>query len=151
MESATSASIPTVLLTTISAFLGALVSHFLTQRRGLDLAVYKHRGEVYKLLWQKTSLLPNWPRRKDVTYALIRALSVELRTWYFEVGGVYLSDPARKAYGNLQTVLNKFETAPDSETLATEHYDLLRDRCSDLRSELTHDLLSRKRMLLVSR
>jgi hypothetical protein len=151
MEHAALASLGMAIVTTLSAFVGALISHFLTQRRGLDLAIYKHRGEAYKLLWEKTSLLPKWPRRADVTYGQIHTLSEELRDWYFHVGGVYLSDPARDAYGDLQEALNDPSRSARPATLTTPDYDLLRDRCSDLRTQLTRDLLSRKRMFLVSR
>jgi len=144
-------SLGMAIITTMSAFVGALISHFLTQRRGLDLAIYKHRGEVYKVLWEKTSLLPKWPRRNDVTYAQIHDLSEELRNWYFGEGGLYLSDSARHAYGALQETLNDSARTNRPETLSTPDYDVLRDRCSDLRTQLTHDLLSRKRMFLASR
>ena len=151
MEHSAQASVLMAVITTISAFIGALVSHFLTQRRGLDVAIYKQRNEVYQPLWKRTELLPKWPRRADVTYAQIHALSEDLRDWYFNVGGVYLSAAARNAYGRLQDALNESSRSARSETLSPGDYDILRDRCSDLRTELTNDLLSRKRMFLLSR
>ena len=72
MEHASSGSLGIAVITTIGAFIGALISHFLTQRRSLDLAVYKHRVEAYKGLWEKTFLLPRWPQRAGVTYAQLR-------------------------------------------------------------------------------
>lgn len=151
MEHASSASLGVALITTVGAFVGALISHFLTQRRGLDAIVYKHRQEAYKVLWEKTSVLPKWPERKDVTYAQLRDFSEDLRQWYFLVGGVYLSDSARKAYGNLQEALNMPASGPRPDLLSRSDYSVLQDLCSRLRTELTHDLLSRKRMFLFSR
>ncbi len=148
MEHTSAAPLGVAIITTFGAFIGALLSHILIQRRGLDLAIYKHRGEAYKALWEKTSLLPKWPKRTGITYFQIRTLSEELREWYFSVGGVYLSDSARKAYGNLQEALSEPVRAPSSITLSPTDYTLLQDLCSKLRTELTHDLLSRKRMFL---
>jgi hypothetical protein len=99
----------------------------------------------------KDILLPRWPQRTDVTYAQLRALSEELRQWYYFVGGVYLSDPARQAYGDLQKELNEPPRAPNSNVLSPPDYRLLMNLCSKVRTELTHDLLSRKRMFLFSR
>ncbi len=151
MEYASSASFGVGIITTIGAFIGALISHFLTQRRSLDLAIYKHREQAYKGLWEKTALLPRWPQQTGVTYAQLRSLSEELRHWYFLVGGVYLSDSARKAYGNLQEALNEPARSPRPNPLIPSDYTVLQDLCSKLRTELTHDLLSRKRMFLFSR
>jgi hypothetical protein len=151
MELPRAASLFAPLITTFGAFVGALISHFLIQRRGLDLAVYKQRVEVYKPLWEKTSLLSRWPQRIGVTYSQLQSLSDELRHWYFFMGGMYLSDSARKAYGNLQEALNHPARAPSPKPLSTSDYTILQDLCSSLRTELTHDLLSRKRMFVISR
>jgi len=151
VEHTASASFGVAILTAAGAFIGALISHLLAQRHGLDLAVYKQRAEVYKGLWEKTALLPKWPKNAGVTYAQARNLSEELRKWYFLLGGLYLSDSARAAYGNLQEALNDPSRAPNSNVLSDRDYDLLQSFCSKLRTELTHDLLSRKRMFLFSR
>ncbi len=151
MEHTGSASLGVALVTTLGAFIGALISHFLVQRRGLDLALYKQRGEAYKPLWEKTSLLSRWPQRTGVTYSQLQSFSEELRNWYYLVGGMHLSDSARKAYGSLQEALNHPTRAPSPKTLSPSDYTLLQDLCSNLRTELTHDLLSRKRMFVFSR
>jgi len=145
------ASFGIAVFTTIGAFVGALISHLLAQRRGLDLTIYKQRAEVYKGLWEKTALLPKWPKKAEVTYAQLKTLSEELRDWYFHLGGLYLSDSARAAYGSLQEALNEPSRVPNSNSVRDPDYDLLQGLCSKLRTELTHDLLSRKRMFLFSR
>ena len=125
MEHASSSSLGIAIITSIGAFIGALISHLLTQRRSLDLAMYKHRGEAYKGLWEKTFLLPRWPQRAGVTYAQLRTLSEELRHWYYFVGGVYLSDSARNAYSDLQEALNDPARKPSSDALSAPNYTLL--------------------------
>ena len=151
MEHTGSSTVVVALITTFGAFIGALISHFLIQRRGLDLALYKQRGEAYKGLWQKTVKFSRWPQQTGVTYSQLRELSGELREWYYFVGGEYLSDSARKAYGKLQEALNQPTRAPTPQTLSPSDYTVLQDLCSKLRTELTHDLLSRKRMFVFSR
>jgi len=151
MEHLGSASLGVALITTLGAFIGALISHFLIQRRGLDLALYKQRGEAYRPLWEKTSLLSRWPQRTGVTYSQLQSLSEDLRQWYFFVGGMYLSDSARKAYGDLQEALNDPTRPPSPKELSASDYTKLQNLCSSLRTDLTHDLLSRKRMFVFSR
>jgi hypothetical protein len=97
-------------------------------------------------------LLPKWPRATDVTYAKLHTLSEGLRDWYFLEGGIYLSEEARKAYGNVQenvclTVQGKQDE--QDKTISDAEYDKLVDCCSALRTELTRDLQSRKRAFVV--
>jgi len=151
MEASAGGSLGVAIITAIGAFIGALISHFLTERRSLDLAIYKRREEAYKELWKHTAHIPKWPPREDLKFPELRAFSEELRHWYFEIGGVYLSDSARRAYGNLQEALNSPGLAAKAAPLKGPDYSALQDLCSKLRTELTHDLLSRKRMFVFSR
>jgi len=151
MEHSAPASLAIAAITIIGAFVGALISHLLTQRGSVDAAVHKSRSEVYKLVWEKTALFSRWPRRTGVTCSNLRTLSEELRDWYFLAGGWYLSDSARAAYGNLQEALNDPSRPASANPLRDSDYTLLQDLCSRLRTELTHDLLSRKRLFLFSR
>lgn len=69
-----------------------------------------------------------------------------MRDWYFNEGGIYLSVKSRKSYGDaqdaIQTVLgeHKNEKAP----LSDPHYEKARKGFSQLRTQLTNDLLSRR-------
>jgi hypothetical protein len=71
----------------------------------IDTDLRTRRIEVYADLWQKTGLLPQWPRNHELTYQELQHLTSDLRAWYFERGGIYLSTSARKAYGDLQESL----------------------------------------------
>jgi hypothetical protein len=55
----------------------------------------------YPPVWKRTSVLSNWPRPNAARENLER-LRVDLRAWYFAGGGLYLSENARKRYGELQ-------------------------------------------------
>jgi hypothetical protein len=62
----------------------------------IDADLRKRRIDAYTPLWKATALLPQWPRATDVTYAKLQELSVTLRTWYFDVGGMYFpTQPGR--------------------------------------------------------
>ncbi|HZA60422.1 MAG TPA: hypothetical protein VE754_01910 [Actinomycetota bacterium] len=68
-------------------------------------------------------------------------------------GGMYLSASARGAYGRLQdqiTQLVKQERAAGLDRpLSTPDYDALQSKASRLRTEMTRDLLSRRRTFMV--
>lgn len=61
-----------------------------------------------------------------------------------------MSTEARKVYGDLQETLNQVSEKHRSGTISEEHYEMVRENCSKLRTELTKDLLSRRRAFLVS-
>jgi hypothetical protein len=79
-----------------------------------------------------------------LTYRDLLVLSKELKTWYFETGGMYLSAKARATYGDLQQEITSVLQEGTEGMLRDRDYDVVRLRCSALRSELTADLLSRR-------
>lgn len=133
-----------------------MVKNAVSQRTKIDETVLIERRELYKKLWEKTKLLPKWPKATNVTYEKLHTLSEELRDWYFNEGGIYLSAEARQAYEHVQSSLcqaveanqNK-EAATIAATITDSEYKQIRSFCSALRSELTQDLQSRKRAFLI--
>jgi len=109
-------------------------------RSDVDLELRRSRAEPYMELWRVTRCLPLWPRAADVTREDMTALSCNLREWYFNGGGMWLSAESRRAYEVLQTRLQDFagKRGPLAE------YDEIRVLCSQLRSDLTADLSSRR-------
>ena len=110
------ADISTIQTIFISSFVGALVSYLgawiksaLEMRSKIDEALLHKRTELYKVLWDKTKILPKWPREDNVTYEKLICFSTELRKWYFDGGGLYLSRSAQRAYAKVQVIRN----APD--------------------------------------
>jgi len=110
----------------------------------VDTDLRGRRITAYAELWKKTGTLPQWPRNRELTYQDLRALTDELRKWYFETGGMYLSTTARKAYGELQESLTSVLAKNEDGKVSDADYDSARGRCSALRTELTRDLLSRR-------
>ena len=94
-------------------------------------------------LWTLTEAFPRYPARKPVSYDALLPFSESLRDWYFRTGGILLSVHARDAYFAVQGELRLHIDKRRTDRLEDEVYDAIRDRCSDLRTELTDDLLSR--------
>jgi len=133
----------------LAAWLGKLWSDriSLSQKYAgeIDLDLRKRRVEVYGELWKYTALLPKWPRAEDVTYEQLRALSQNLRKWYYEIGGMYLSRTAHdEAYGPLQGAIAKVLGEGRSGALSPADYEAVRQKCSALRSQLAADIESRR-------
>ncbi len=120
------------------------IGNALGYRAKVDEGLRATRLALYKVLWKKTELLPQWPRRTDVTYEKLHDLSEELRDWYFGDGGIFLSRAARKSYGKLQDAIGKVLEPQPKGKIEGPDYDKVRLRCSDLRTQLTEDLLSRR-------
>jgi hypothetical protein len=128
----------------VVSFVVAILSNALSYRAKVDEGLRDTRLALYRVLWKKTELLPKWPRRTDVTYEKLCDLSEELRNWYFGDGGIFLSRAARKSYGKLQDTIGGILTQQSKGEITDPDYDKVRLRCSDLRSQLTDDLLSRR-------
>jgi hypothetical protein len=153
MEGITTIVLP-VLIGAVVSFVGSLLTYFLGTRTKIDEALRQKRAEIYKDLWTKTGLVPFWPKNTDLTYGELYELSCGLKNWYFhQQGGLYLSKQARSAYSGLQENLasllrNKSESDYPKQ-IAEEDYDLIKHKGHDLRLQLTEDLLSRSRTLLL--
>jgi len=111
----------------------------------IDLDLRNRRFEVYREIWKRTEILPKWPRDEKVTYADLEDFSESLRDWYFNEGGMFLSTPTReKGYGPLQDAIAAILENKPEGPLKPEHYDKIRKHCSQLRTRLTNDILSRR-------
>jgi hypothetical protein len=131
-----------------SVFAQAEESHRVQLALGstVDLDLRQRRTEAYADLWRLTELLPEWPREDTVTYEKLELFSRNLRTWYFRKGGMYLSHTARERYGAVQKeiaqVLKHHGTS--NQRIVEDDYEAVRQRCSEMRTALTDDLISRR-------
>ena len=140
----------------VSSFVGALVSFLgawlksaLEMRSKIDEELLNKRTELYQDLWDKTKILPKWPRKDDVTYENLISFSTDLRKWYYDGGGLYLSRTAQKAFARVQDAIWNQTHCKDKDEkkdklIKAKEYDVIRIYCSRLRTEITNDLLSRK-------
>jgi hypothetical protein len=138
-----------VIVAGLAAWLGKLWLDRITNLNKLlgdiDVDLRKRRVEVYADLWKLTSVLPKWPKDRNVTYEQLLTFSQALRSWYFERGGMYLSRTTHsKGYGPLQDALQSVLSPGKSGKLSESDYDTVRDRCSFLRTCLASDIESRR-------
>lgn len=116
--------------------------------QGVDIDLRERRIVAYSELWLTTALLPKWPRAENITYEKLLEFSGSVRDWYFKGNGMYLSENAMHSYKELQNTIHKILSEKDSglleKTEDTDHYEIIRGCCSNLRSELTKDIVSRK-------
>lgn len=120
----------------------------LAARTALDVNLRDRREKVYAPLWSIGELVSRWPRNPDLTYPDLRDLHRRLRDWYYvQLGGMWLSTPAREAYGRLQEELDRVCRTPRADPVPPDgtDYECVMTLFSGLRTQLTEDLQSRVR------
>lgn len=110
----------------------------------LDTALRERRIPVYAELWERTGLLPMWPRNTDLSFEDLQGFTRDLRDWYYQRGGMFLSENAREAFFEVQKAVHAVLDKQAAGPVSGEDYGTIRERCSRLRTELTEDLLSRR-------
>jgi hypothetical protein len=135
----------------LAAWLGAVWKNRIERHEStlaqIDVDLRSRRITAYEPLWALTKVLPKWPRDETVTYERLRQFSEDLRTWYFEAGGLYLSKRSREVYGVLQDDLQRVLGGGRTGRLIREpqdDYEVVRVRCSELRTSLATDVASRR-------
>ena len=118
-------------------------------RAQYDTDLRQHRLSAYEKLWQNTGRFPLYARSEPVTRESAQQFAVELRKWYFDTGGIYLTDGSKNAYFAVQGAVEKvleshpMDVPPDTE-LPPDDYESVRAACSTLRSKLVSDVGTRK-------
>jgi hypothetical protein len=134
----------------VAGLVTAAVTGWLAGREKAAEDVRELRLDSYPPVWRRTSAISRWPQT-NLTYADLERLHLDLRKWYFEVGGLFLSENARKRYGYVQRLVDALLSgdghAPDDE-LAARAYDDLMETASAFRTALTEDLESRRQRSL---
>ena len=147
-----------ILIGIASAFIGILGTYLvaiLKHRKDLefkyDTDLRDKRITQYLELWKLLQDLAKYARPKQLNYEDLGNLSAPLRQWYFEKGGLFLSDRSRDAYFALQDAIRAVltvNTEPPGALLSDEVYEPLRIKGSELRTALTQDVGTRKRLKL---
>lgn len=104
---------------------------------------------AYRELWKCLEPLARYAPPGEFTHAGAQDLAKALRTWYFENGGLFLSEPARDAYFGLQDVLTTLEGS-SAEVILGPTLDKLRAAGSALRTKLSEDVGTRAKGMLQS-
>jgi hypothetical protein len=133
---------------------GALVTYvsaILKFRKDLEAEYDKDlrskRIEVYMELWKHLQILARYDRPKPLNKQTLQELTVAMRQWYFEVGGLYLSENTRNVYFDLkkaiQTILenDKYQAGELLDIIDSAN---ILEKASLLRARLTKDVGTRK-------
>jgi hypothetical protein len=90
-------------------------------------------------------LVARYDRPKPLNVETLTELTVSMREWYFEKGGLYLSEAARTAYFELKDSIQKALGRPEGarEFEQSDIPQILND-ASLLRAQLTKDVGTRK-------
>ena len=157
---------PAALLTLITGFISgaltAIVTYYSAYAKArLDLTVEydkelrQSRLTAYQDLWTHLKPLAPYSPPAPITYAIAKRTSEELRDWYFERGGIYLSREARGPYFDLKEELQRIidnhhlQQKPDVE-LDKKHLEALHHPGTALRAALSNDIGTRRQSFLRS-
>ena len=141
--------VTTVLGAGLGLLTGAVLALLASRQRlevEYDIELRKHRIEAYQALWKILEPLAYFSPPSAVSYAVARDLSQALRSWYFEVGGLFLSERSREAYFDLQKGLGGVIKEPlDARyrPLGPRRFERLRSLASTLRTASTQDVATR--------
>jgi hypothetical protein len=130
----------------------AAVSSWLSGREQAADDVRSARLGAYPAVWRRTSVVSRWPRTNAGPSDLLD-LHLDLRRWYYESGGLFLSERARARYGDLQAILEAYLGLAEQWTepeLPHAAYDDVMEIASRFRTALTEDLESRRQRSLVA-
>ena len=144
----------------VSGLISAVITFFVTRAKvRLDLTaeydrkLRSERLDAYRELFKRMKPLARYSAEKPLTYKIIKETSEDLRDWYFDVGGVYLSKDSREPYFELKTLMQKII---DNEAFKTEmtdekvvkHFDRLVKQVVEegklVREYLTNDIGTRR-------
>jgi len=142
----------------VIALLGTLVTVAVTAyvtaakvRRDLeseyDISLRTDRLTAYRELWRSLQPLAKYARPTPVTYRVVRRLIGQLRAWYFQNGGIFLSHRTRDAYFALMEELRDLVAGAPSDSaleLDFEAFEKLRELGSDLRTAMVDDVQTRR-------
>jgi hypothetical protein len=143
----------------VSGLVSAVITFFVTREKvRLDLTaeydrkLRSERLDAYRDLFKRMKPLARYSPEKPLTYKIIRETSEDLRDWYFDVGGIYLSKDSRTPYFDLKDLMQAiidnedFRDPKDDETRKAfiASLDPIVEKGSELRMLLTHDIGTRK-------
>jgi hypothetical protein len=137
----------------------ALVKGAIASRSRENEELRDWRLKSYPAVWKLTSAVPRWPH-SNPTYRDLWSLHYQLRDWYYQTGGLYLSENARARYGSVQGLLDIYlvNRPRDDQTLLPQGtgdskdssaYEALMESLSAFRTALTEDLATRRSRSIV--
>lgn len=140
----------TLVVSLITAIVSAALASagtYVAARRDLQLkfdeSLRDLRIDAYKELWNDLGKLAKYGRPEPLSNAAAQGLRNTLRGWYFETGGLVLSNQARSDYFTLLDALELVIAAGDN-VVSPEDDEYLRVLGSRLRTAMTRDVGTRR-------
>jgi hypothetical protein len=136
----------------ISGAATALVTYLATRAKTrLELAaaydkdLQLARLAAYKVLWAHTEPLARYGRESPITHAVLSEISSKTRTWYFQTGGIYLTQASRGPYFAWKALLEPFLVEPrynanPNQAIDDRELTPLIAAASTLRTSLSDDI-----------
>ncbi|HSI56751.1 MAG TPA: hypothetical protein VLA16_04290 [Ideonella sp.] len=115
-----------------------------------DKELRAERLQQYKLLWTMTEPLAKYSPPGPVSVQRLRDMSSKGRCWYFQQGGIFMSERTRDRYFAFQeALLATIAAGSKDEEPSIKGVDLepLRKRSSRLRTAMTEDVGTRRASL----
>ena len=117
----------------VGGVLGGVIKSLLAYRSQVFSDLWDKRFNSYKELWAILGQIPRWPRAEDVSYLRLLSMSEKMKNWYFDNGGILMSEKTGKKYGNVQEEINgKLCTKREDKNaiIRDEEYDNVQKLCS---------------------
>jgi hypothetical protein len=131
----------------VLAYLGAVLKFRKDLEAEYDKDLREKRIETYQTLWSHLQLLARYDRPKPLNRKTLKELTVAMHKWYFETGGLYLSEDTRKDYFDLKKIIKDILESGKyrgDEALDPPDLPLILEKASLLRAQLTRDIGTRK-------
>jgi hypothetical protein len=146
----------------VSGAITSVITYFATAAKiRLELAVEydkelrKDRLCAYLKLWPRLKALAKYSPPEPVSHQLVKRTSEDMRDWYFDIGGVYLSRESRGPYfklkGMMQNIIDDPAMQKQVGSLPRERVTALHDQATKLREALSDDVGTRQEPFLRSR
>jgi hypothetical protein len=110
----------------------------------MDADLLARRRIAYEALYRILKPFARYDVPEKITVTALGDVSVAMRDWYFDVGGLYLSDHCREPYFDLKERLKQImeeSENPHREDISAENYLGVLDMTSKLRAYLREDIL----------
>lgn len=127
-------------------YVGAILKYRKELEAEFDKEIRKERIQVFPELWRHLDVLARYDRPGPLDVERLRDLSIKMRKWYFESGGMFLSDRARESYFDLkERILRLLESTHErGDHASVETEAALIQSASLLRAHLMRDLGTRR-------
>ena len=133
----------------MGTYLGAILKFRKDLQAEYDKDLRENRIDEYKKLWDLTQDFPRYGRPRPFALEDAQKLMADLHGWYFQGGGLFLSDSSRPAYFGFKDALQELiEASEQDQPLNPEKDAQAYVKGHALRMTLAGDVGTRKKLEL---